>query len=161
MGSVTPISPACLAKHSQPGSARFHPPPLRRGCHNLRSPFFNGPTLASDSTRQFVSDAKLALGVRGLALLMYYPFFGEGRYTLSRSQVAGSFLSAVFCEIMRPVLESRKITTGVCFTSLFLSMDRGPRIPAKEMSLGSRPLPQSRRARNEIQVNSCNVQEKI
>jgi hypothetical protein len=51
-----------------------------------------------------------------------YPLLGEGRYTRSRSQVAGFFLFAVPCDMNCPVLESRLTTIGVCFNFLsFLS----------------------------------------
>jgi hypothetical protein len=44
-----------------------------------------------------------------------HPRLGDGRYMTSRSTLAGSFRFAVDCEMMRPVLESRYIVTGVCF----------------------------------------------
>lgn len=46
---------------------------------------------------------------------LHYPFLGVGLYTVSRSQVEGLFRLAVRREIILPVLESRKILTGVCF----------------------------------------------
>ena len=49
----------------------------------------------------------------------HYPFLGDGLYTVSRSQVEGLFRSAVRREIIFPVLESRKIFTGVCFINFF------------------------------------------
>jgi hypothetical protein len=49
----------------------FTHPLLRPGRHIARNPFFSSPALASDATSQFVPDAKLALGVRELSLLMY------------------------------------------------------------------------------------------
>src|SRR5258708_195066 len=45
-----------------------------------------------------------------------YPFFGEGRYTVSRSHLDGFFWLAARSEMNCPLRESRFTFTGVCFT---------------------------------------------